>query len=160
MNRIYIENDNARITLRDDMLLDIEMYSGVKFESIEARRLFPITGKNKYITLLDTDKKEVAVILNVDTLMLESKKAVLAALNQYYLVPKIIKITEIVEKFGTIRVNALTDHGNCYFEVSDRARNLKVLYDGRVLIRDTNDNRYEIPDMKKLDRRSLDVFLL
>ena len=31
---------------------------------------------------------------------------------------------------------------------------VKPLYDGRVLIIDANDNRYEIPDYRKLDKRS------
>ncbi|MBE6632931.1 MAG: DUF1854 domain-containing protein [Ruminococcaceae bacterium] len=37
---------------------------------------------------------------------------------------------------------------------SNRHSDIKFLYDGRVLIRDTNDNRYEIEDVKALDRRS------
>lgn len=160
MERIFIENDNARITLRADMLLDVELYSGLKFEAVEARRLFPITGSRKFITLLDKEEKEVAVIRDLGTLMPESRKATEEALRQYYLIPKIEKITDISEKFRTIRVTAQTNHGTCYFELNDRAHNLKVLFDGRVLIRDTNDNRYEIPDVKKLDRKSLDVFLL
>ena len=160
MERIYIENDNARITLRDDMLLDVELYGGETIRGLEARRLFPVTGAGKYITLLDSEEKEAAVIRDMNTLMTDSKKAVETALKQYYLIPKITSITDISEKYGTIRVNAVTDHGSCYFEVADRSHNLKVLFDRRVLIRDTNDNRYEISDFKTLDRKSLDVFLL
>lgn len=160
MERIFIEYDNARITLRDDMLLDVEIYQNGRFEALEARRLFPITGSDKYITLLDREENEVAIIRDLNTIMEDSKKAVLEALRHYYLIPKILEITEISEKHGTIRVNAVTDHGKCYFEVNDRAHNLKVLFDRRVLIRDTNDNRYEITDFKNLDRKSLDTFLL
>lgn len=160
MERIYIEYDNARITLRDDMLLDVELYPCGKLEAVEARRLFPITGADKYITLLDREEKESAVIRDLNNLMEDSRKAVKEALRHYYLVPKILEITEISEKYGTIRINAVTDNGNCYFEVNDRSHNLKLLFDGRVLIRDTNDNRYEIVDFKMLDRKSLDVFLL
>jgi len=29
-----------------------------------------------------------------------------------------------------------------------------VLYDGRVLVRDSDDNRYEIPSLYELDKKS------
>lgn len=158
--RTYIEYDNARITLREDFLLDLELYSGLKYSGLEARRLFPITGGDKYITLLDADKNEVAIIRDVDTLMKESAEAVREALRQYYVIPKISRITHIEEKYGTIRVDADTDHGSCHFEVGDRNHGIKVMFDGRILIRDTDDNRYEIPDMGILDRRAIDIFLI
>lgn len=161
MNRIYVEYDNARITSREGThLLDLEMYSGKKYERVEARRLFPVTGSDKYITLLDETGAEVAVIRDLNNLMEESRQAVQASLDQYYCIPKITAIREIGEKFGVIRVTAETDRGVCRFEISDRSHNLHVLHDGRALIRDTNDNRYEIPDIRDLDRRSLDVLLL
>ena len=40
------------------------------------------------------------------------------------------------------------------FEIRNHLTAIKPLYDGRVLIKDANDNRYEIPDIKKLDKRS------
>lgn len=161
MERIYIEHDNARFTLREfSHLLDMELYSGVQFEKLEARRLFPVTGSDKYISLLDEEGNEVAIIRDLNTLMPDSQAVIRASLEQYYCIPRIDRITEIDEEYGIIQVHAVTDRGPCYFEVSDRTHNLNILHDGRVLIRDTNDNRYEIPDMKALDRKSLDVFLL
>ena len=47
-----------------------------------------------------------------------------------------------------------TDHGIITFEIRNHNASVKPLYDGRVLIKDANDNRYEIPDIKKLDKRS------
>ncbi len=161
MQRIYIENDNARLTLQEnDHRLKVELYSGETWEGVEARRLFPVTGASRYITLMDENGKELAIIRDPATLMPDSRAAVEAALAEYYLVPRIRKILEISEKFGTIRVNASTDHGDCYFEINDRSQGIKVLYDGRVLLRDTNDNRYEIENVGKLDRKSRDIFLL
>lgn len=158
--RIYIEYDNARLTLREDLLLDLELYSGLKYNGLEARRLFPITGGDKYISLLDEDKNEVAVIRDVDTLMEDSAKAVREALKQYYVIPKIEKILHIEEKYGNIRLTAETDRGTCYMEIGDRSHSIKVMFDGRVLLRDTDDNRYEIPDMSVLDRKTIDIFVI
>jgi hypothetical protein len=157
MERIYIEYDNARITRRgDDFRLDVELYSGERFESVEARRLFPTTGPNKYITLLDENGKETAVIRDLDTLMPESAAAVRESLEEYYLIPRIRTITKVESKPGGCYIHAETDRGPCFFKVQSRQQDIKVLFDFRVLIRDSNDNRYEIPDYRVLDRKSRD----
>lgn len=69
MARLYINGDEVRFTKRDMCLVDAEFYDGRRFESLEPRRLFPISGLTRYITLLDPDGKEIAIIRNIDTLM-------------------------------------------------------------------------------------------
>ena len=157
MQRIYIEHDNARITRRPgDFRLDIQLYGGDRFENVEARRLFPTTGPNKYITLLDTEGHELAVIRDLDTLMPDSAAAVREALEEYYLIPRISAIRRVEDKPGGYYITADTDRGLCHFKVQSRQQDIKPLFDYRVLIRDSNDNRYEIPDYRTLDRKSLD----
>ncbi|MDR1630136.1 MAG: DUF1854 domain-containing protein [Oscillospiraceae bacterium] len=158
MERIYIQDDNARITKAGDNLLNVELYDGRKFENVEARRLFPITGLDKYITLLDDEGVEMAVIRDVQGLMPESKKSVLDALEEYYLIPKILEIYEAKEEYGLLKMNVRTDRGKYKFDVKNRNMDIKILYDGRVLIKDTSDNRYEIPDFYKLDGKSMKRF--
>lgn len=161
MNRLYLENDNARITLNEDNdLLDVELFSGQTYTGLEARRLFPITGGDRYITLLNEAKEEVAIIRDLNTLMPESQKAVRHALERCYLVPKISAFTSIHEKGGKLSVSVQTDHGPCTFEVRNYSQSIKTLYDGRVLICDTNDNRYEIPDIRTIDRKSRNGLLI
>ncbi|MBR2405988.1 MAG: DUF1854 domain-containing protein [Clostridia bacterium] len=161
MERIYIENDNARITKREnDFHLDVELYSGEVFENVEARRLFPTTGPDKYITLLNEDGKETAVIRDLNSLMPDSASAVRTALEEYYLIPRIRTITKVESKPGGNYIHAETDRGSCSFKVQSRQQDIKVLFDCRVLIRDSNDNRYEIPDFRLLDRKSRDSLQL
>ena len=44
MARLYISGDEAKITLKEHYRVDVEFYNGVKFEDLEPRRLFPISG--------------------------------------------------------------------------------------------------------------------
>ena len=83
MARLYINGDEVRFTKRDMCLVDVEFYDGRRFESLEPRRLFPISGLTRYITLLDPDGKEIAIIRNIDTLMPESKKIIEACLREF-----------------------------------------------------------------------------
>lgn len=159
MSRIYIENDNAKIYLREDFLLDVELYTGEKFEALSPRCLFPVSGAKGYITLLK-GREEVAVVRNINNLMSESKKALEEALYQNYFIPKISRIIKANENKGLLKITAQTDRGVCSFEITNFYRNITVLFDKRVLIRDTNDNRYEIPDLDKIDYRSIANYIL
>ena len=157
MARLYIDGDEVRITKRDFCCVDVEFYSGQKLEKLEPRRLFPVSGLTKYITLLDENGKEQAIIRNVDALMPDSKNVIKECLQEYYLVPKILKLIDINEKFGMLKWTVETDRGTHTFEIRNRHSDIKMLYDGRVLVKDSNDNRYEITDYKSLDKHSLSL---
>ena len=154
MARQYIDSDEVRITRGAAYTLNLEFFDGRKFEEVEARALFPISGPTRYITLLDKDGKEIAVIRNLNTIMPESREAVEDALREYYLIPKIIRILDRDEKYGVLKWTVETDRGIREFDIKNRQSDIKTVYGNRVLIRDSNDNRYEIPDWEKLDIKS------
>ncbi len=161
MERLYIEHDNARITRCDgDFRVNVELQTGELFETLEARRLFPTSDPDKYITLLNEEGKEVAVIRDLATLTPDSAAAVREVLKEYYLIPRIRTITKTERRSGSNYIHAETDRGPCFFKIQSRQQDIKVLFDRRVLIRDSNDNRYEIPDFRALDRKSRDAIQL
>lgn len=99
----------------------------------------------------------MAIIRNIDTLMPESKKIIEACLREYYMIPKIKRLIDSTEKYGILKWTVETDRGMCSFEIRNRHSDIKMLYDGRVLVRDSNDNRYEITDCKTLDKHSMAI---
>ena len=121
--------------------------------------MFPITGLTKYIALLDSEGNEIAVIRNIDDLMPESKKVVENCLREYYMIPRITRFIKMSEKFKIWMWTAETDKGICTFEIRNHLTAIKPLYDGRVLIKDANDNRYEIPNVNTLDSKSKKMIL-
>ena len=162
MARIYVENDMARFTRKDITHVDMELFGGKIYENLEPRRLFPMSGKEKYITLLDEEGVEQAVIRDLKTLPKEARQMIENCLQEYYLIPKVETILSIEEKFGVVAMNVETDRGAARIELRSNLHGLKLLYGGRVLMRDNNDNRYEIPDLQKIDKRSrmlIDAYL-
>ncbi len=155
----YIEGPEVKFTQNDKIFVDVEFYTGEKFKEVELRRMFPITGLTKYIALLDKDGNEIAVIRNIDDLSPESKKVVQNCLTEYYMIPHITRFIKMSEKFKIWMWTAETDKGICTFEIRNHITAIKPLYDGRVLIKDANDNRYEIPDINKLDKKSYNMIL-
>ena len=151
----YIDGPEIKITYNDGIFVDAEFFhTGEKLTGLEPHRLFPKSGSDKYIALLNEDGEQLAVIRDVEQLMPESKEVLLNALNEYYLIPRITKFIKMTDKFRIWMWTAETDRGTLTFEVRNHISTVKPLYDGRVLIRDANDNRYEIPDYRKLDLKS------
>ena len=155
----YIEGPEVKFTENDKIFVAAEFYSGEKFTELELHRMFPITGLTKYIALLDKEGNEIAVIRNIDDLLPESKKVVENCLTEYYMIPRITRFIKMSEKFKIWMWTAETDKGICTFEIRNHITAIKPLYDGRVLIKDANDNRYEIPNVNDLDKKSLSMIL-
>lgn len=156
MSRQYIDGDKAKIRLspKGNYTVDVEFYGGEIKENLEPRRLFPVSGLRKYITLLNDEGNEQCIIRNIDSLMPESREIIEHCLNEFYLIPKITRIIDTEEKYGILKMTCDTDRGYRTFEIRNRYSDIKVLYDNRVLIRDSDDNRYEVTDHSLLDKKS------
>ena len=150
----FIDGPEARIIRTSETMVELHIYAGEVYHDLEPRRLFPMSGLRNYITLLDSDLKEKAIIRDLDNLDEESRKAVEGCLEEYYMIPKIISMIDITEKFGVLTWTCVTDRGTRAFTIKNRHSDIKLLYDGRVLVRDSNDNRYEIDDVNAMDKKS------
>ncbi len=155
----YVEGSDIKLTENDGIFVDAEFFTGEKFEGLELKRMFPITGLTKYIALVDSEGEQVAVIRDLNDLMEDSKNVALKVLEEYYMIPRITKFIKMSERFKIWMWTAETDKGIYTFEIRNHITAVKPLYDGRVLIKDANDNRFEIPDVKKLDNKSKKMIL-
>ena len=151
--RIFVGKSD-KITRCENNLVNLTLENGENFEKLEPRRLFPISRIDQYITLLDEDGKEVAIIRNFKNLDEESAKIVQQSIDDYYLVPNILRIYSVIEKSGTLVWETETNRGFKRLEIRDRNHDVKVYKDGRLRIRDADDNRYIIEDYQKLDKHS------
>ena len=151
--RIFVGN-NDKITRYENNLVTLTLENGEIFEKLEPRRLFPISRVDQYIILMDEDGKEAAIIRNFQSIDKESAKIVQESIDDYYLVPNILRIYSVVEKSGTLVWETETNRGSKRIEIRDRNHDIKVYKDGRLRIRDADDNRYIIEDYQKLDKHS------
>jgi len=151
--RIYVTSED-RIEAGENNLVNLICRDGRRFDGVEPRRLFPVSRADKYITLLDEEGVEVAEIRDMNELSPEAREAISYSLEDFYLVPTITRIISVSEKFGTLRWTVETDRGVRTFEIRNRYHDVKVYPDGRVRVRDSDDNRYTIRDYKELDAHS------
>ena len=151
--RIYV-TEKDRIVKNQNNLVDLILENGERYEELEPRRLFPVNSLDTYITLLKSDGEEVAIIRALAAIDEESRRVVNESLEDYYLVPNITRIISVTEKYGTLRWEVETDRGTKSFDIRNRNHDIKVSKDGRVRVRDADDNRYVIKNYRELDSHS------
>ena len=152
-DRIYVTK-NDKITVNENNLVNLETSGGEYFEKLEPRRLFPVSRADTYITLLDEEGVEIAIIKTLTDLDQDSLEVIKYSLDDYYLVPHIQKILSVSEKNGKIHWIVETERGMKEFDIRNRNHDIRVYSDGRVRVRDSDDNRYIISDYRTLDKHS------
>ena len=152
-DRIYVTKNDS-ITVYENNLVNLTLADGTVYEKLEPRRLFPVSRADTYITLLDSEGIEIAIIRAMSDLSEQSRETVQYSLDDYYLVPHIVRIIAVTEKYGTLHWSVETERGFKEFDIRNRNHDVKVYKDGRVRVRDSDDNRYVITDYRKLDKHS------
>ncbi len=151
--RIFLTKDDT-VTKSENNLVNLRLSDGTEFEDLEPRRLFPVSNANTYITLLKKDGSEAAVIRTLQDLAPESLDVISYSLDDYYLVPHITRVISAKNKSGKLHWCVDTDRGYKEFDVRSRFNDIKVYKDGRIRVRDSDDNRYVVDNYKALDNHS------
>jgi outer membrane protein assembly factor BamB len=150
----FLDAVNLKIARNSFEELTIELPDGTTHTNVEAVRSFPLTDSNKYITLLDSEGKEIGIVRDIKQLPRESAETLLSELQKRYFMPKITKIYELDGEFGVTRWVVETNRGPVAFNMRTRY-DVVSLENGRVLIKDADGNRYEIENYHHLDPASL-----
>ncbi len=150
----YIVTDKDKLERTDTYLVRLICEDGTELCELEPRRLFPFSDAERYITLLDSSEKEIALIKELSELEPESRAAVEGCFFDYYMIPNITEIIDIQDRFGVLKWHVMTDRGEIGFQIQNRHSDIKLL-GRRMLVRDSNDNRYQIPDIGALGKKSL-----
>ena len=154
MARYFVDPKNDKIVWEDMYYVRLEKGDGEVIESLEPKRLFPTSDPDKYITLMDKKLKERAIIRDVGELDEQSAQAIKKCFHDIYFVPVITKILTVAVKSNSLIFTVETDRGNTEFSIANSVRTVKSYDDGSMTLRDTNDNRYFIPDVNKMDKLS------
>jgi len=126
---------------------------------VDARiaRCFPWSVPHSYISVRDSNGKELVLLKTLDELPAESRSLLEAELRDKIFNPKIRRIIDYKHEFGITSITARTDRGEVTFQVRGRD-DVRVLSPTRALFRDADGNTYELPDLRKLppsDQRNL-----
>lgn len=153
MSRIYLEK-GVKIERFDLYRVKVILPDGSVLSPLEVRSLFPLSDPEHYISFLDDDG-EVAILRDLAALDADSAQAVKDCLAEYYLIPQILHVYSVKDQYGTLVWSCETDRGPVTFRIKDRHNDIKFYHDtNRLLVRDSNDNRYEISNTEALDPKT------
>jgi hypothetical protein len=132
----------------------LELKQEETWEEVSLVRQFPFSEPSAWLSVLDSEQKEIGVLKRLDELSSESLAAAQKFLEHQYLIPKIQKIESCSFRGEETTWEVKTNRGNVTFKTGSLKDNLEQLPPNRLLLKDKDGNRYEIPDVSALDASS------
>lgn len=133
--------------------LCLRIHGGEEHSKVNAVRAFPLSDPDHFISFHCEKGDPIGMIGSAEDLDAHSKGVLDEGLARAYFMPKIVEIRDIKEEFGSQRWEVQTDRGPRAVEIRHR-EDLRSLPGRRVIIRDVDGSRFEIPDYGVLDSRS------
>ena len=120
---------------------------------VRVTRYFPWSMPDMYISIRDSDGRELAMLKTLDELDPASRRIVEDEFRDKAFNPKILRVLKYTREFGTSSMSAETDRGEVIFQFQGR-HDVRLLSPTRALFRDADGNTYEVPDITQLDPAS------
>lgn len=114
----------------------------------------PLSHPGKYLALVDGKGKQIVMINDVAALADDTRKLLEEELRRRYLTPQVTKVVELRYELGVTYWSVETDRGDREFVTQSLHENAQWLGEQHLLIIDVDGNRFEIPDIDALDKRS------
>lgn len=154
----FIEPGNAEFYETEGGFTGLR-YNGNEYKRVSLRRALPVAQPDQYISVADHENKEICVIRSLEELSAEQKRIVAGELDRRYYCPVIEEIKSVKDKMGYVYMEMLIrGHGEAHEKscaVKDVNKNIRMLDEERLLIFDVDGNRYMIPSLNALDKKSL-----
>ncbi len=158
-----INSSNALFTETAGGLLTLKL-DGEDKGQVNVIRTFPFTDSDSFLSVRVADDKqqELGLIESLSDFDPDTVKIITRQLEMRYFMPQILKIYSIKEEYGHTYWYVLTDKGECRFTSPSGSAGAVMRKENRAIIRDCDQNRYEIKDVTKLtakELKKLDLYL-
>lgn len=158
---LYLTPENAAVCEKNDFLsltLTVKEEDGetktTEYDRIFLHRAFPFDHPESYISVQDAEKNEIGMISELSVFPVETAALLRRELARKYYAPVLTGIHSLRDRYGYAYCSASTPDGDITFTMKDAARSIRKIDSHRVVITDVDGNRYDIPDVEKLDRKS------
>jgi hypothetical protein len=148
--------DPKKTTIRRNQFnqLVVEVSDGETLENVTPVRSFPLTAPTQFISITNQEGEDLGLIEDVEKLDRASRQVLEEELAKRYFIPRIHRVLSLKNRFGVLSWEVETDRGVRTFEIRERDDIRRLPGTHRILLRDVDGNRYEIPDTTQLDAAS------
>ena len=125
------------------------------YDRVKLQRNFPNSTPDGYLSVLDSEDNEICIIRDVEELGEETAALLRRETARRYYVFTIKRILSVNQRYGFSYWKVEAGDGVREFTVQDTYRSFRKLGADRAAVTDVDGNRYEIPSLSGLDRRSM-----
>ena len=147
----WLTPENASFYMKNGFLY---VKQGETEERAFLYRQFPFEVQWEFISVMNSDKQEIGILRELEQFDGETKALLIKELTRRYYTPVIKRILSMKERYGFSYWKVTTTDGDISFTLQDTFRSIIRMGENRLLLLDVNGNRFEIPDVTALDRKS------
>ena len=114
---------------------------------------FPLSDRARMVVVRDRSGEEIGILDDLSKLGEDSREIVEAEIEKAYFLPQIVSVNDIEQELNIVTWSVETDRGPRDFHVRGIRQNVRRIGRVRLVIRDVDGNRYEIPDIRTLSPR-------
>lgn len=155
----YLDPSRLQVKIGPDGTLRAEIMDDRCVLRLDVVRAMPLSKPEEQIVLRDGGGNEVGVIERIDSVPEPSQGLLRESLRRRYFLPRILKINHIHERFGSSSWDVETDRGPVTIDTKAMHEALTEISPGRYLLRDSEENRYELVHLEEMDPQSRAKFL-
>jgi len=137
-------------------------YADREYPRVSFRRALPVGQPGEYISVADAENKEIGILRDVAILDKEQRQIVTVELDRRYYCPVVLEIISVKDKLGYVYLELLIQgiggeaksyNRNC--AIKDVNKNIRMLDENRLILFDVDGNRYLVPSLTALEKKSL-----
>ena len=114
----------------------------------------PLSQPSRYICFLDEKNEVICTVEDPGVLDAASQPIVKEELNQRYMTAIVERVDSLRNEFGVSYWDVQTNRGSREFVVRNVSENAQWISERRLLLVDVDGNRFEIPNLDALDKKS------
>ena len=135
-------------TAPSDATVRLTIEGDRSWREVRIARAFPLSKPDSYIGLRDGDDKDIGILTTLKGLDADSVAIIEEELERRYFTPRVERVLAVKEEFGVVTWEVETDRGPRRFLVRNLRDNSFPLGTNRLMVTDTDGNRYEFPDVQ------------
>lgn len=149
---VWLTDENADFSFENNFLY-VEI-DGVKVRAFLCRQ-FPFELEWEFISVMNAEGEELGIVRRISDMGETAQQLLRAELERRYYSPAIERILSVKERYGFSYWKVkCTGEGEVNFTLRDTYRSIIHAGETRVILLDVNGNRFHIPDVSLLDRKS------
>lgn len=150
---LRLDPANASFKMKNGFLCLV--LDGEEYNRVFLHRAFPLELLYEYISVTDSDSKELGIIYKLGDFDTETAELLKTELERKYYQPVVKKINSLKERYGFSYWNVVTDEDRkVSFTMQDTFRNIIRAGEDKAVLLDVDGNRFVIESLSALDKKS------